>query len=122
MAFLFLLFNSFGPLGLISCQRYNLLELWLQVMVLFLLIKNFIFYVFSGSGKHTIFGRVCRGMEIVKRLGSVQTDSTDRFVFLIIFLNAKDIIDHNIAASSERIVLNSTYNFFRFTQFYSKSW
>ncbi|KAK9671020.1 hypothetical protein RND81_12G001400 [Saponaria officinalis] len=32
----------------------------------------------SLDGKHTIFGRVCRGMEIVKRLGSVQTDNTDR--------------------------------------------
>jgi cyclophilin family peptidyl-prolyl cis-trans isomerase len=29
-------------------------------------------------GKHTIFGRICRGMEIVKRLGSVQTDKNDR--------------------------------------------
>ncbi|KAF8654001.1 hypothetical protein HU200_062143 [Digitaria exilis] len=29
-------------------------------------------------GKHTIFGRVCRGMEIVKRLGSVQTNKNDR--------------------------------------------
>ncbi|KAL8527059.1 hypothetical protein ACS0TY_016064 [Phlomoides rotata] len=32
----------------------------------------------SLDGKHTVFGRVCRGMEIVKRLGSVQTDNTDR--------------------------------------------
>ncbi|WRX24555.1 Cyclophilin-type peptidyl-prolyl cis-trans isomerase domain - like 10 [Theobroma cacao] len=32
----------------------------------------------SLDGKHTIFGRVCRGMEIIKRLGSVQTDSNDR--------------------------------------------
>ncbi|KAG6427604.1 hypothetical protein SASPL_111850 [Salvia splendens] len=32
----------------------------------------------SLDGKHTIFGRVCRGMEIIKRLGSVQTDNTDR--------------------------------------------
>ncbi|OMO68436.1 hypothetical protein COLO4_29671 [Corchorus olitorius] len=32
----------------------------------------------SLDGKHTIFGRVCKGMEIIKRLGSVQTDSNDR--------------------------------------------
>ncbi|KAI4378540.1 hypothetical protein MLD38_016004 [Melastoma candidum] len=32
----------------------------------------------SLDGKHTIFGRVCKGMEIIKRLGSVQTDNNDR--------------------------------------------
>lgn len=31
-------------------------------------------------GKHTIFGRICQGMEIIKRLGSVQTDNNDRYV------------------------------------------
>lgn len=30
------------------------------------------------DGKHTIFGRVASGMEVVKRLGNVQTDATDR--------------------------------------------
>ncbi|XP_028079855.1 peptidyl-prolyl cis-trans isomerase CYP18-2-like isoform X1 [Camellia sinensis] len=35
----------------------------------------------SLDGKHTIFGRVCRGMEIIKRLGSVQTDNNDRIRF-----------------------------------------
>nr|QMV80844.1 peptidylprolyl cis-trans isomerase 37 [Clitoria ternatea] len=34
----------------------------------------------SLDGKHTIFGRVCSGMEIIKRLGSVQTDNSDRYV------------------------------------------
>ncbi|GMN39429.1 hypothetical protein TIFTF001_008662 [Ficus carica] len=34
----------------------------------------------SLDGKHTIFGRVCRGMEIIKRLGSVQTDNNDRTI------------------------------------------
>ncbi|XP_022743284.1 peptidyl-prolyl cis-trans isomerase CYP18-2-like isoform X3 [Durio zibethinus] len=32
----------------------------------------------TAKGKHRIFGRVCRGMEIIKRLGNVQTDSNDR--------------------------------------------
>eukprot|EP00033_Pygsuia_biforma_P002894 GCRY01003192.1.p1 GENE.GCRY01003192.1~~GCRY01003192.1.p1 ORF type:complete len:157 (-),score=13.09 GCRY01003192.1:153-623(-) len=30
------------------------------------------------DGKHTIFGRVKTGMEVVRRLGSVPTDNTDR--------------------------------------------
>ena len=30
------------------------------------------------DGKHTVFGRVCGGMGVVRRLGNVQTDATDR--------------------------------------------
>jgi peptidyl-prolyl cis-trans isomerase-like 1 len=30
------------------------------------------------DGKHTIFGRVCGGIDTVSRLGRVQTDAADR--------------------------------------------
>eukprot|EP00803_Ostreobium_quekettii_P001436 evm.model.scf_471EXC.2 EVM.evm.TU.scf_471EXC.2 scf_471EXC:21137-24210(+) len=30
------------------------------------------------DGKHTIFGRVCAGMKVVKQLGNMQTDNNDR--------------------------------------------
>ncbi|KAL8094912.1 hypothetical protein AgCh_036429 [Apium graveolens] len=42
----------------------------------------------SLDGKHTIFGRVCRGLEIVKRLGSVQTDNNDRPIHDVKILRA----------------------------------
>jgi peptidyl-prolyl cis-trans isomerase-like 1 len=36
-----------------------------------------------GTGKHTIFGRVFAGMEVIKRLGNVQTDKSDRWDHLL---------------------------------------
>ncbi|GJY82508.1 peptidyl-prolyl cis-trans isomerase-like protein 1 [Tanacetum coccineum] len=51
------------------------------------------------DGKHTVFGRVCRGMEIVKRLGSVQTDNTDR-------LQEKTLQEQNNSLS-KKVHLNS---------------
>ena len=32
----------------------------------------------SGAGKHTIFGRVHTGMEVVERIGSTATGAQDR--------------------------------------------
>ena len=29
------------------------------------------------DGKHAIFGRICQGMTVVKRMGQVETDSTN---------------------------------------------
>ncbi|KAJ4903715.1 Peptidyl-prolyl cis-trans isomerase CYP18-2 [Raphanus sativus] len=45
----------------------------------------------SLDGKHTIFGRVCRGMEVIKRLGSIQTDNTDRPIHEVKILRTKVI-------------------------------
>ena len=41
------------------------------------------------DGKHTIFGRVCSGMAVVKRLGMVETDRNDRPVTQISILRAR---------------------------------
>lgn len=44
-------------------------------------------------GKHTIFGRVSDGMNVVKRMGLVPTDKNDRYVYRwSIFFNAIVII------------------------------
>lgn len=43
------------------------------------------------DGKHTIFGRVCSGLSVVKRLGNVQTDATDRPTTDVKILRARPV-------------------------------
>jgi peptidyl-prolyl cis-trans isomerase-like 1 len=43
------------------------------------------------DGKHTIFGRVCSGLGVVKRLGNVQTDATDRPTTDVKILRARPV-------------------------------
>ena len=44
-----------------------------------------------SAGKHTIFGRVASGMEVVKRLGNVQTDANDRPVTQVKIVRARPV-------------------------------
>jgi hypothetical protein len=43
------------------------------------------------DGKHTVFGRVCSGMGVVKRLGNVQTDATDKPTTAVKILRARTV-------------------------------
>ena len=43
------------------------------------------------DGKHTIFGRVSSGMEVVRRLGNVQTDARDKPVNDVQVLRARPV-------------------------------
>jgi peptidyl-prolyl cis-trans isomerase-like 1 len=45
------------------------------------------------DGKHAIFGRVKRGMGVVKRLGLVRTDGEDRPVEDVRVLSAKVVVE-----------------------------
>lgn len=41
------------------------------------------------DGKHTIFGRIHSGMQIVKRIGFVETDKNDRPIEAVKILKSK---------------------------------
>lgn len=43
------------------------------------------------DGKHTVFGRVCSGMDVIKRLGNVQTDASDRPTTDVKILRARSV-------------------------------
>jgi peptidyl-prolyl cis-trans isomerase-like 1 len=43
------------------------------------------------DGKHTVFGRVCEGMEAVRRLGRVQTGANDRPTTEVKILRARPL-------------------------------
>ncbi|GAX83916.1 hypothetical protein CEUSTIGMA_g11340.t1 [Chlamydomonas eustigma] len=43
------------------------------------------------DGKHTIFGRVSSGMDVIKRLGNVQTDANDRPVTEVKIVRARPV-------------------------------
>lgn len=50
----------------------SLLTFWTKLLLVMVLILSFL------AGKHTIFGRVSGGIEIVRRIGLVETDPSDR--------------------------------------------
>jgi peptidyl-prolyl cis-trans isomerase-like 1 len=43
------------------------------------------------DGKHTVFGRVAAGMEVIQRLGNVQTDRHDRPTSEVKVLSARPV-------------------------------
>jgi len=66
-----------------TLQIYTLKLSWyfaigLMVRTVFLTVKLAVINLLSIQGKHTIFGRVESGMQIVKRMGNVATNANNR--------------------------------------------
>ena len=64
----------FVLMGKMTCLflEMSLLTFWTKLLLVMVLILSFL------AGKHTIFGRVSGGIEIVRRIGLVETDPSDR--------------------------------------------
>jgi peptidyl-prolyl cis-trans isomerase-like 1 len=43
------------------------------------------------NGKHTVFGQVVDGLDVVEKIGNVRTDSGDRPLEEVVILNARSV-------------------------------
>lgn len=61
-------------MGKMTCLFLEMssLTFWTKQLHLIVIILSFL------AGKHTVFGRVSGGIEIVRRIGLVETDPSDR--------------------------------------------
>ena len=44
------------------------------------------------DGKHTVFGRVCSGMDVIKRMGNIQTGPSDKPTTEVKILTARPVV------------------------------
>ena len=58
------------------------------------------------DGKHTIFGRVCSGMKVIQRLGSVASDTNDRPLCELFILKATPSDSPEVMTSTSLMASN----------------